>query len=281
MSFKFEFTKEKLSHILKKNKEIDEWFDAMEEMLPKYDINTIDRVAGFLAQCAHESLDFTILKENLNYSADALNRVFPKYFERAGRDAQEYHRQPEKIANVIYASRMDNGDTASGDGYRFRGRGVIQLTGRHNYTKFGESIGKSAEEVIPYVETKQGALESACWFWSSNGINRYADAQDIVGMTKRINGGTIGLEDRKHHYSHALEVLGGHYDPSSKEAPLETVRKGSKGDTVMKVQRALGITPVDGDFGPGTERIVKEWQTKNGLVADGIVGPKSLGKLLG
>ena len=281
MSFKFEFTKDKLSHILKKNKEIDEWFGAMEEMLPKYEINTIDRVAGFLAQCAHESLDFTILKENLNYSADALNRVFPKYFERAGRDAQEYHRQPEKIANVIYASRMDNGDTASGDGYRFRGRGVIQLTGRHNYTKFGQSIGKSAEEVIPYVETKQGALESACWFWSSNGINRYADAQDIVGMTKRINGGTIGLEDRKHHYSHALEVLGGTYDPSSKEAPLETVRKGSKGPTVMKVQRALGITPVDGDFGPGTERVVKEWQTKNGLVADGIVGPKSLGKLLG
>ena len=126
MSFKFEFTKDKLSHILKKNKEIDEWYDAMAEMLPKYEINTIDRVAGFLAQCAHESLDFTILKENLNYSADALNRVFPKYFERAGRDAQEYHRQPEKIANVIYASRMDNGDTASGDGYRFRGRGVIQ-----------------------------------------------------------------------------------------------------------------------------------------------------------
>ena len=281
MSFKFEFTKDKLSHILKKNKEIDEWFGAMEEMLPKYEINTIDRVAGFLAQCAHESLDFTILKENLNYSADALNRVFPKYFERAGRDAQEYHRQPEKIANVVYANRMDNGDTASGDGWRFRGRGVIQLTGRHNYTKFGESIGKSAEEVIPYVETKQGALESACWFWSSNGINRYADAQDIVGMTKRINGGTIGLEDRKHHYSHALEVLGGTYDPSSKEAPLETVRKGSKGPTVMKVQRALGITPVDGDFGPGTERVVKEWQTKNGLVADGIVGPKSLGKLLG
>lgn len=279
MSFKFEFTKDKLSHILKKNKEIDEWFGAMEEMLPKYDINTIDRVAGFLAQCAHESLDFTILKENLNYSADALNRVFPKYFERAGRDAQEYHRQPEKIANVIYASRMDNGDTASGDGYRFRGRGVIQLTGRHNYTKFGQSIGKSAEEVIPYVETKQGALESACWFWSSNGINRYADAQDIVGMTKRINGGTIGLEDRKHHYSHALEVLGGTYDPS--KAPLETVRKGSKGPTVMKAQRALGITPVDGDFGPGTERVVKEWQTKNGLIADGILGPKSLGKLLG
>ena len=253
----------------------------MEEILPYYEINTVNRVAGFLAQCCHESANFRITQENLNYSSKALDAVFGKYFVRAGRDSKPYHRQPEKIANIVYANRMDNGDTASGDGWRFRGRGVIPLTGRHNYTKFGQSIGKSAEEVIPYVETKQGALESACWFWSSNGINRYADAQDIVGMTKRINGGTIGLEDRKHHYSHALEVLGGTYDPSSKEAPLETVRKGSKGPTVMKVQRALGITPVDGDFGPGTERVVNEWQTKNGLVADGIVGPKSLGKLLG
>ena len=280
MSFKFEFTKDKLSHILKKNKEIDEWFSAMEEMLPKYEINTIDRVAGFLAQCAHESLDFTILKENLNYSADALNRVFPKYFERAGRDAQEYHRQPEKIANVIYANRMDNGDTASGDGYRFRGRGVIQLTGRANYTNFGKSINKTPEQVVEYLETKQGALESACWFWSTNGLNRYADAQDIVGMTKRINGGTIGLEDRKKHYAHALEVFGEHYDPSKVEAPLETVRKGSKGPTVMKVQKALGIT-ADGDFGPGTENHVKRWQQSNGLTPDGIMGPKSLAKLLG
>ena len=224
MSFKFEFTQDKLQSILSKNKEVAEWYSLMNTMLPKYDINTESRVAGFLAQCGHESLEFTVLKENLNYSSDALNRVFPKYFERAGRDATEYHRQPEKIANVIYANRMDNGDTASGDGYRFRGRGVIQLTGRANYTNFGKSINKTPEQVVEYLETKQGALESACWFWSTNGLNRYADAQDIVGMTKRINGGTIGLEDRKKHYAHALEVFGEHYDPSKVEAPLETVR---------------------------------------------------------
>ncbi len=278
MSFNFDFTRDKLSNILTKNKEISEWYGLMKNLLPKYDIDTENRVAGFLAQCGHESLQFTVLKENLNYSADALNRVFPKYFKRAGRDAEEYHRQPEKIANVIYASRMDNGDTASGDGYRFRGRGVIQLTGRHNYTKFGESINKSPDEVVSYLDSKQGALESACWFWKTNGLNKYADSQDIVGMTKRINGGTIGLEDRKKHYEHALEVFGGHYVPKKS---YETVKRGSKGQTVMEVQRALNILPADGDFGPGTENYVKRWQQSNGLTPDGIMGPKSLGKLLG
>ena len=280
MSFKFEFTKDKLSSILTKNKEVSEWYDLMKKMLPKYDINTENRVAGFLAQCGHESLQFTVLKENLNYSSDALNRVFPKYFKNAGRDATKYHRQPEKIANVIYASRMDNGDTESGDGYRFRGRGVIQLTAISNYTRFGKSIDKSPDDVVEYLGTKQGALESACWFWSTNGLNKYADSQDVVGMTKRINGGTIGLEDRKEHYEHALEVFGKHYKPSTVKT-YETVRKGSKGATVMEVQRALGITPVDGDFGAGTENYVKRWQQKNGLTPDGIMGSKSLGKLLG
>ena len=146
--------------------------------------------------------------------------------------------------------------------------------------KVEKKDGNSSEEVVEYLETKQGALESACWFWSTNGLNRYADGQDIVGMTKRINGGTIGLEDRKKHYAHALEVFGEHYDPSKVEAPLETVRKGSKGPTVMKVQKALGIT-ADGDFGPGTENHVKRWQQSNGLTPDGIMGPKSLAKLLG
>ena len=278
MSFKFNFTQDNLSKILNKNKEIPEWYGLMENLLPKYDIDTENRVAGFLAQCGHESLQFTVLKENLSYSSDALNRVFPKYFKNAGRDATEYHRHPEKIANVIYANRMDNGDTASGDGFRFRGRGVIQLTGRSNYTRFGESIAKSITEVVNYLETKKGALESACWFWSTNELNRYADNQDVVGMTKRINGGTIGLEDRKKHYEHALEVFDGHYTPSK---TYETVKKGSKGQTVMDVQRALNIIPVDGIFGPGTENYVKRWQQTNGLTPDGIMGPKSLGKLLG
>lgn len=275
----FDFTIEQCRELLKGNSEADEWHEAMLEILPIYDITSKHRVAAFIAQCAHESNKFKVIEENLNYSADGLNKIFPKYFERAGRDAQEYHRQPEKIANVVYANRMDNGDTASGDGWRFRGRGVIQLTGRHNYTKFGETLGYTAEQVVTYVSTKKGALESACWYWDSNGLNKWADAQDIKTLTKRINGGYIGLEDRIHHYEHALEVLGEDWTPPAVDMS-ETVRKGSKGPTVQAVQSALGIT-ADGDFGPGTERALMAWQRQNRLTADGIAGPRTLAKLLG
>jgi len=168
---------------------------------------------------------------------------------------------------------MDNGDTASGDGWRFRGRGVIQLTGRHNYTKFGDTLGYTPEQTVKYLKTKAGALESACWYWKTNNINKYCDAQDIVTMTKRINGGTIGLADRKKHYAHALEVLGGEWSPPP--VVHSTVRKGSKGDTVKAVQTALGLT-ADGDFGPGTEAAVIQWQRSKGLVPDGIVGRSTL-----
>ena len=272
-TFEFEFTEDQVQELLKGNGEYAEWFEAMEEILQYYEITTVDRVAGFIAQCAHESNNFRVTQENLNYSAKGLNAVFPKYFVRAGRDANAYHRQPEKIANVVYANRMDNGDEASGDGWRFRGRGVIQLTGRHNYTKFGETLGYTAEQAIKYLKSKKGALESACWFWKTNGLNKWADKQDVVGMTKRINGGTIGLEDRKKHYKHALEVLGGSWSPPP--FTHSTVKKGSKGETVKAVQRALGIS-ADGDFGPGTEAAVIAWQKSRGLVPDGIVGKATL-----
>jgi len=257
-----------------------EWYHAMCEILPLWEVVTIERVAGFIAQCGHESGGFRVLSENLNYSAAALNKIFPKYFRRAGRDAQEYHRQPEKIANVIYANRMDNGDTDSGDGWRFRGGGILQLTGRYNYTKFGEAVEMSPEEAVEYVRTKKGALDSACWFWDENNINKYCDNMDIVGMTKRINGGTIGLEDRKKHYIHAIDVLGGDFEEPDVDYN-QTVRKGSRGPLVAEVQEKLGIEPADGIFGPGTESEIMDWQSANGLVADGIVGPKTLKKLLG
>ena len=256
----------------------EEWYEAMCEILPLWDINTIPRVAGFIAQCGHESGGFRVLSENLNYSAKALNTIFPKYFKRAGRDANEYHRQPEKIANVIYANRMDNGDTESGDGWRFRGGGLIQLTGRYNYTEFAEDVDMSVEEAVDYVRTKKGALDSACWFWDTNDINKYADARDVKGATKRINGGYIGLEDRQKHYHHAMEVLGGHWEPS--KIVYETVRLGSRGPTVRAVQEELEIG-ADGIFGRGTEAHVKAWQEENGLLADGIMGPKSLAMLFG
>ena len=273
-------TKEKIVHLLHGNPEADAWADAALEILPKYEINTANRIAGFFAQTGHESMGFKVLEENLFYRAETLDKIFPKYFKNAGRDANAYAKQPEKIANVVYASRMGNGDTASGDGYRFRGRGVIQLTGRDNYTNFGKTIGLTAEQVIDYVTTKKGALESACWYWNSRNINAACDANDIVKMTKLINGGTIGLEDRQKHYNEALAILGGAVPAAAPAASGGTLRRGSKGEEVKKMQSALGLT-ADGDFGPGTEAALKKWQAANGLTADGVAGPKTLAKLLG
>ena len=167
------------------------------------------RVAGFLAQTAHESGGFTAIKENLNYSKDGLRKIFGKYFP-TDELAQQYARQPEKIANRVYANRMGNGPEESGDGYRFCGRGLIQLTGRQNYTKLAQDLGISVEETAQYLETPNGAVSSAGWFWDQNNLNQYCDRDDFVTLTKRINGGTIGLADRQHHYHIALEHLGIH-----------------------------------------------------------------------
>ena len=277
--FKFEFEEWMAEELIHRD-DWKDWYEAMLEILPLWEVNTIERVAMFIAQCGHESAGFRVLTENLNYSAKALNTIFPKYFRRAGRDANDYHRQPEKIANVIYANRMDNGDSDSGDGWRFRGGGILQLTGRYNYTQFAKAMEMTAEEAVDYVRTKKGALDSACWFWDTNNINKWCDDMDVVGATKRINGGTIGLDDRKKHYLHAMDVLGGDFEEPEVDYN-QTIRKGSRGPLVAEVQEKLDISPADGIFGPGTEKIVKHWQSSNGLVADGIVGPKTLGKLLG
>ena len=206
MSFEFEFTEEKLKKCLSKNKNIQELYKSLNTVLPKYEINTVDRVAAFLAQCGHESLDFTVLQENLNYGAKGLLGLFKKYFPNEAL-AKEYERKPEKIANKIYANRMGNGPESSGDGWAHRGRGAIQLTGKLNYQAFANSIGVTLDDAIHYCETMDGAIESACWFWSKNKLNAIADKNDIVLLTKKINGGTIGLEDRKKHWEHNKEVL--------------------------------------------------------------------------
>ena len=277
--FKFDFEEWMAKELIHRD-DWKDWYEAMCEILPLWSVDTVERVAGFIAQCGHESGGFRVLSENLNYSAKALNTIFPKYFRRAGRDANDYHRKPEKIANVIYANRMDNGDSDSGDGWRFRGGGILQLTGRYNYTQFAKAMEMTAEEAVDYVRTKKGALDSACWFWDTNNINKWCDDMDVVGATKRINGGTIGLDDRKKHYLHAMDVLGGDFEEPEVDYN-QTIRKGSRGPLVAEVQEKLDINPADGIFGPGTEKIVKHWQSSNGLTADGIVGPKTLGKLLG
>ena len=203
----FVFTKKHLKEILPSIPYLDEWYDALSKVLPDYDIATPERVAAFMAQCAHESGGFKTLKENLNYKAESLCKVFSKYFPNIEL-ASQYAHQQEKIANKVYGNRMGNGDEASGDGYRYCGRGLIQLTGKDNYTAFAESIETPVEELPEYLSTFEGAVQSACWFWETNNLNQYADSGDILTMTKRINGGTIGLEDRKKHYDHALHVLG-------------------------------------------------------------------------
>lgn len=166
------------------------------------------RIASFLAQIAHESGGFNFTKENLNYSADGLQKVFGKYFSDAA-TAAAYARQPAKIANRVYANRMGNGDEASGDGYKFCGRGLIQLTGKDNYTKYAAAVQKSLDDAVAYLETPAGAASSAGWFWDVNKLNEFADKDNIIGMTKRINGGTNGLDDRLALYNTALAALKG------------------------------------------------------------------------
>jgi putative chitinase len=203
-------SQEQLQQILPGNPYLDQWCEALNKILPDYDINTPQREAAFLAQCAHESGNFTALHENLNYRAVTLRKVFPKYFPTDA-IAEQYASQPNKaelIANRVYANRMGNGDEASGDGYRYCGRGLIQLTGKNNYQAFADSVEMNVEDVPAFLETFEGAVQSACWFWETNNLNQYADSGDILTMTKRINGGTIGLEDRIKHYEHAKHVLG-------------------------------------------------------------------------
>ena len=209
MSFDFEFTKAHLKEMIGNNPYLDNWHHALCEILPEYEINTKERVAAFIAQCAHESGGFKFLKENLNYKAPSLRKVFPKYFPDDA-IAAEYANKQEKIANRVYASRMGNGDEASGDGWRYCGRGLIQLTGKNNYTFFAASLDMKVEDVPEYLGTFEGAVQSACFFWEQNNLNRFADANDVKGLTRAINGGFIGLEDRIKHTNHALHVLGDH-----------------------------------------------------------------------
>jgi putative chitinase len=204
-----ELTLEQLRKMIPKNPYVEHWHKALTQLLPEYEINTPARIAAFMAQCAHESGGFLFLKENLNYRPETLIRIFGKYFDLP--TAQAYCARPNKqeaIANRVYANRMGNGDEASGDGWRFAGKGLIQLTGRTNYTWFAASLSISVEEASEYLQTFEGAAQSACWFWETNNLNQYADSGDLLTMTKRINGGTIGLADRQKHYEEFKHIMG-------------------------------------------------------------------------
>lgn len=202
------FNEEQFSKILPSCKNYLEWYNVVQTELPKYNIDSRLRVGAFLAQCGHESLDFNILTENMNYSAEGLVKVFPKYFKTM-EEALPYHRQPEKIGNRVYSNRMGNGNEASGDGYKFRGRGAIQITGKNNYRASSIFLFND-EQVLDrpgYYATPEGAIRSACWFWTANNLNAIADNSDNLLLTMRINGGTIGIADRQRRYDLAMLIL--------------------------------------------------------------------------
>lgn len=199
-------TLEKLQKIFPRIKNINEWFNVLDPALEKYEINSVPRIAAFLAQCGHESGDFMTLNENLNYSADSLHKVFPKYFPTE-ESAEPFNRHPEDIANKIYGGRMGNDE--EGDGWKFHGRGIIQITGKANYKECSQFLFQDDRllETPEYLLTKGGAVESACWFWTMRKLNAYADSQDMVTITKRINGGNIGLADRIARYNRTQPIL--------------------------------------------------------------------------
>ncbi len=205
-----------------KVKDPGKWLEAVVEACTRFQINTPKRIAAFLAQTAHESGGYTMLEENLNYSADTMAVVWPNRFAEMGPDkkpikengknkpnkfALALHRKPEMIANVVYSNRMGNGTIESGEGYKYRGRGLKQLTGKDNYTRCGNALGVDLVAQPELLLTPQYAALSAGWFWDSNRLGDFADRDDFVGMTKKINGGTIGLADRESRYKAVLSVL--------------------------------------------------------------------------
>lgn len=188
---------------------------ALDPVVEKFELNTPLRLAHFLAQCAHESGNFKVTRENLSYSSEGLVKIFPKYFPNL-QAAIPFAKIPDKIANKVYGNRMGNGDEASGEGFKFRGRGYIQLTGKQNYTAFGNAIGEDLVSNPDLVASKY-ALLSAAWFFHKNGLHKIADegSSDVVvqKITKRVNGGTLGLADRIKHFKEIFAHLSSRHIP--------------------------------------------------------------------
>jgi putative chitinase len=187
--------------------------DAFNETFERFGILTPVQQASWIGQCGHECGNFKIMEENLNYRAATLLKLFPKTPKRAWgftpEEAAAYEKQPKRIANRIYSNRMGNRDEASGDGWRFRGSGFLQLTGHSNFYHAGKALGVDFVMEPELVRAPKFAAQTAGWFWQTHKLNQYADSRDFVTMTKRINGGTIGLDDRIKHINQALAVLGG------------------------------------------------------------------------
>jgi len=286
------------------NTVLDKYADLLIRLTVENGIDTAKRQAMFLAQIKHESGGMKITEENLNYSASRLLQIFGKYFNRS--TASQYARNPRAIASKVYANRMGNGSESSGEGWKYRGRGLIQLTGKDNYSSFSRDTGIDVVSNPDYLLTPEGAILSAIWFWNKNDLNSFADKSDIEGSTRRINGGYNGLHERKIFYADAVRELGKDngiapvtvddidkpetktevcepenvQEPEITQVSEDTVvsveyKKGSKGEMVRFIQEVVG-TDVDGDFGPKTFKAVKAWQKANDLPVTGKIDQDQL-----
>lgn len=204
---RFLLSQEKLTMVLRNNLTANRFYHYL-DFFTKYNINNnIYRLAMFMAQTMHESKNWTVFSENLNYSEEGLIKTFPRYFDKE--TAKEYARKQEKIANRVYANRMGNGNETSGDGWKYRGRGLIQLTGKSQYMDFARHINMNLDDVCEYLSMPKGALHSACYWWLHNAkrINQYADIGDVNNVTIAINGGLNGIDDRDRKYYDCLRLL--------------------------------------------------------------------------
>jgi putative chitinase len=202
-----ELTLQQLKRIIPGNPHTEHWFEALSQCLPDYEINTPQRIAAFFGQTKVESANYTAIHENLNYKPESLMRLWHKYFPTM-EIANQYAHKPEKIANRAYANRMGNGPEESGDGWAHCGRGLIQLTGKSNYQAFADSLEITVPQAVEYLKTFEGCVQSACWFWESNNLNALADAGNYDALSKRVNGGTEGLEHRRAYTFEVLHILG-------------------------------------------------------------------------
>lgn len=266
---------QQLEELLPTNKNVGVWLDPLNELLAQYEINTVNRVAGFMAQTSHESNDYKNLEENLYYSADRLMQVWSKRYFPNRDVAKKYEKNPEKLANYVYANRMDNGDEDSGDGWRFRGAGIKQITGRYNFTEFGKTIGMTAEQAADYIRTTKGSVHSAVWYWNLHKLNKTADAKNIKLMTEIINGGLNGLADRTLRFNRALKIL-----QTADQITTKDLRVGSRGAAVIKIQKAFGLN-ADGIFGKQTDQAVRSWQRAINFEPTGIITEEQYAILVG
>jgi putative chitinase len=188
------------------NRNPEQWFAPLNQALKDFEINTTLRIAHFMAQCSHESGDFNYTVENLNYDSNGLLKIFPYYFKSVS-GATLYAHNPEKIANYVYANRLGNGDVNSGDGWKYRGRGILQITGRRRYDQIGKQLSMDFITHPELVETPEFACKTAGLYWKNNNINHYADLNNILGCTLAVNGGYNGLDDRKNRFNAIIALL--------------------------------------------------------------------------